>query len=106
MEVSGQFHTPATLPPGKEPLVIDSFHCCGISSLFQIELVSLWILEHNVLPPFDKFYGNLINILGDLYLSNFSIAISNLKELSSGTNGSAACISVCLTLLMPCTTNS
>jgi hypothetical protein len=30
---------------------MDSFHCCGNSSLFQIELVSLWISKRDALPP-------------------------------------------------------
>jgi hypothetical protein len=28
--------------------IIDSFHCSGNSSLFQIQLISLWISERNV----------------------------------------------------------
>jgi hypothetical protein len=40
---------------------------------------------------------------GDLYLFNFTIAISTSKGLGSGTNGSAVCISICLTSLTLCT---
>jgi len=29
----------------------ESLHCCENHSLFQTELISLWISEHNVLPP-------------------------------------------------------
>ena len=31
--------------------MIDSFHSFGNSSLFQIEIISLWIAERIVLPP-------------------------------------------------------
>jgi hypothetical protein len=38
---------------------------------------------------------------GDLCLLSFSIVMSILKALGLGTSGSAVCISVCLTLLLP-----
>ena len=31
--------------------IIDSFHSSGNSSLFQIEIISLWIAQQIVLPP-------------------------------------------------------
>jgi hypothetical protein len=31
--------------------MIDSFHCSGSSSLFQIGIISLWISQQTVLPP-------------------------------------------------------
>jgi len=42
--------------------MIDSFHSSGNFSLFQIEIISLWISEEIVLPSvFYQFCWNLIN---------------------------------------------
>jgi hypothetical protein len=45
MEVSGQLHAPAALPPGKEPLVSDIFLSLFVSVLCFIVSVSLFILR-------------------------------------------------------------
>ena len=66
----------------------------------------LWISEWNVLLPALISSAGILIIPGDVCLFNFSIAISNLKLLGSGTSGPAVCISVCLTLLTTCTFNS
>jgi hypothetical protein len=56
--------------------MIDTFHCSGNSSLFQTELVSLWIWEQIVIPPGlissagiwvdsnnDKYFLNHLNLM-------------------------------------------
>jgi hypothetical protein len=86
--------------------MIDSFPSAGNFSLFQIELISLWVTGRIVFSPcFNQFYWDLIST-PDLWLFSFSIAISTSKALRSGTSGSAVCISVCLTSLTPCTFSS
>jgi hypothetical protein len=54
--------------------MIDSFHCSGNSSLFEIELISLWIPERIVLPPALISSAGILSIRGDLCLFSFSIA--------------------------------
>ena len=66
----------------------------------------LWISEWNVLLLALINSAGIWKIPGDVYLFNFSVAISNLKVLGSGTSDPAVCISVCLTLLTTCTFNS
>jgi hypothetical protein len=62
-------------------------------SLFQTELMSLWILvkisvlPESVVPEFDHY-------LAIYTFLTFQTAISNSKGLGSGTNGSAICISI------------
>jgi hypothetical protein len=73
------------------------------SSLFQTELISLWISEHNALPPAWISSARTWSIL---YLFSISTAISTFKQLKSSINGSAVCISVCITSLMSYTFNS
>ena len=71
---------------------IDSYS--GNSSLFQIELISLWISEQIILPT------ALINSAGiwsapcDMCPFTFSIAISTSEALGSATGGSA--VYICL----------
>jgi hypothetical protein len=66
----------------------DSFHCCGSSSLFQIE-VNMCISECNILPPAWISSARIWSLPGDLYHLRFSIVISASKELGTDTNGSA-----------------
>jgi hypothetical protein len=49
----------------------DSFHCCGSSSLFLIELMNLWISEHDVLPPAWSISDGILLVFGNLYLFVF-----------------------------------
>ena len=67
----------------------DSFNCPGNPSLFQMELISLWISERTILPP------------SALCLFSFSIATSTSNALRLGISGPAVCISVCLTSVNP-----
>jgi hypothetical protein len=82
------------------------FHWSGSSSLFLIELISLWILERNISPPAWISSAGISSLPGDFYLFNFAIAISTSKRLGSGNNGSVVCISICLTSLTLCTFNN
>jgi hypothetical protein len=79
--------------------IIIPFYRFGSSSLFHIELISLWISEHTVLAPTCNNFVRIrcISVPGHLYLFSFSIGIQNSKDLGSGANGSAVSISVCLT---------
>jgi hypothetical protein len=65
-------------------MVVDSFHFCGTSSLFQIELRSV------------DFRTLCLSILVFHTLST-SVAISASKEVGLGTNVSAVYIPFCLT---------
>jgi len=38
---------------------MDSFHCCGSSSLFQTELTSLWTSEINVYVEFKHSFHSV-----------------------------------------------
>jgi hypothetical protein len=83
--------------------MIDSFHSSGSPSLFQIELIYLWLSKWIVLYPavllgFDQYLV--------IWFFKFSIAISISQALGSDTSGCAVCISVCLPSLTPCTFNS
>ena len=86
--------------------MIDCFYSSGISSLFQIELISLWVSERNVLSSALISSAGIWSIPGDLFLFSLSIAISTWKALGSSTSGYAVCISVCLISLNPWTFNS
>jgi len=74
-------------------------------SLFQIEILSSWISQRNILPPALNYFRCIYLISGDLWLFGFSIANSNSETLGSLTRGLGVCISVCLTLLTPCKLN-
>ena len=87
--------------------IIDSFHSSGNSSLFQTELVSLWMSQQTVLPPALISSAGIWSIPGDLLLSfSFSVAFLNSKALSSAKSGYDVYNSVCLTSLTPNTFNS
>jgi hypothetical protein len=75
------------------------FHCWRSSFLCQIELMNLWIPEHNV------WSVGVWSVPGNLYLFNFAIEILNSNGLLSGTNDSTVCIYICLTLLILCRLN-
>ena len=64
--------------------MIDSFYSSGNSSLFQIEIISLWIAQHIVLPPALINSAGIWSIPGDLWLLSFSIANSTSNSLGSG----------------------
>jgi hypothetical protein len=59
------------------------------SSLFRIELTSLWIADSNILPPAWISSARILPLPGDLYFFNFAIAISTSIRLGPGTNDSA-----------------
>ena len=69
--------------------MINSFLSSDNSSLFQIELISLWISEPIVLPPDLTNSAGIWSVPGDFYLFIFPIAISDSEALLSGTSGSA-----------------
>jgi hypothetical protein len=69
-----------------------SFHCSVYSTLFETESKSLWISERNVLRPAWISPAVMWSVPANLYLVRY--------------NGSAVWISVCLTSLTPCTSNS
>jgi hypothetical protein len=71
-----------------------------------MEWLSLWISELNVLLPAIIISAIMWSVPGYLYLFNFLVVISTLEELETATNVSNVCVSVCLTLLMPCILNS
>jgi hypothetical protein len=54
--------------------IIDSFHWSGNSSLFQTELMSLWISDSNISPPAWISSTGIWSLLGDLYFFYFAIA--------------------------------
>jgi hypothetical protein len=64
--------------------------------LFHINLISLWISECNVSPLLKSVQLESDHVLVTLYLFSFPIATPTSEMLGSGTNGSAACIYVCL----------
>jgi hypothetical protein len=65
-------------------------------AIFISNRMNLWISEHYALPP--QIISTAVGSLpGDLYIFNFSIAISLSEELDSGAIGSDVCISVCPT---------
>jgi len=88
----------SVLSPGT---VMDSFHCCGNSSLFHSELISLWMLELNVLSLAWISSAVIWSLSADLHVLTFRIAVWTLKVLGSGINGSAVWIAVFLTSLTP-----
>jgi hypothetical protein len=63
--------------------IINFFRCSGNSSLFQIELIGLWTLECNAVPPAWINFDGILSILRYLYLFIFSVAISTSKDLDS-----------------------
>jgi hypothetical protein len=65
--------------------VMGSLYSCGSPFIFQIELKSLWISEHNVLPPAWICSTRILSVPGDLCTFSYSIVISTSKELVSGT---------------------
>jgi hypothetical protein len=67
-----------------------SFHCCGSSSLFQIELISLWISEDNVLPAALISSARISSVPGDLYLSSFSGNFSVRYHIQTGSGAHPA----------------
>ena len=69
--------------------MIDSFHPSGSFSLSQIEVISLWISKHNVLPTTLISSAGIWSIPGDLWLFSLSIASSTSEALESGTSGFA-----------------
>lgn len=81
------------LPPKS---TVSYCYCLGNSALFQTEWIILWISEHTSLPFASVSYENIWSVPGDL---SFEICISHflLKGTCMGINGSAVCISVCLT---------
>ena len=76
--------------------MIDSFHSLGNYSLFEIEIISLWISEQIFLLPALINSAGIWAIPGDLWLFSFSIANSTSEALGSGTSGPAVCMYVCL----------
>jgi hypothetical protein len=88
--------------------MINSFHSSGNSSLFQIEIISLWISQWIVLPPTLISSTGIRAIPGDFWLVSFSITNWTSVALGSGTSDSAVCISVCLPSSTPrtCVFNS
>jgi len=70
-----------------------------------MEIISLWISQQIVLPPALISSAGIWSVRGDLWLFSFSIANSSSEAIGSGTSGSAVCMSVCLTSLIPCTFN-
>ena len=86
--------------------MIDSSHSSGNSSLFQIQIISLWIALQIVLPPALINSAGIWLIPGYFLFFSFPIANSTSKALGSGTSGSTVCISACLTSLPSCTFNS
>jgi hypothetical protein len=67
----------------KDLLYANSFHCCGNSSLFHIERISLRILECNASPPALINSSGNYSVPGDLYRNSFPLAISTLTRLGS-----------------------
>jgi hypothetical protein len=86
--------------------MIDSFHSSGISSLFQREIISLWIAHQIFLLPALINSAGIWWVPGDLWHFNFSIANSTSKALVSDSSCIVVCISVCLTSLTPFTLDS
>ena len=86
--------------------MIDPFYTSGNFSFFQIEVISLWISKHIVLPPALISSAGIWSIPDDLWLFSLSIASSTSEALGSATIGSAVCISACPTSSTPCTLNS
>ena len=85
--------------------MIDSFHSSGSSSLFRIEVISLWISERIVLLCALIRSAGIWQVPGDLCLVMFWTDTSTAKAMGSGTSGSAVCVTVCLTSLIswnPC----
>ena len=92
-------------------LLIDRYndrvpHSSGNSCLFHKELISLWTTQRIVLPAALINSAGIWTIPGDLCPFSVWIAIWTSKPLGWGTSGSAVCISVCLTSLIPWTFNS
>ena len=79
--------------------MIDSFSSSGNSSLFQIKLISFWISERIALLPALISAAGILSVPSDLLIYSFSITISNLWAIGSGTSGYAVCISICLASL-------
>ena len=85
---------------------MDSFHYSGNSSLFQTELIRLWISGRIFLPSALINSAGIWSVPSFSCIFSFSIAISNSKALDSGTNGSVVGIFLCLTSLAPYKLNS
>jgi hypothetical protein len=49
--------------------IIDSFHWSGSSSLIKIELMTLWIPDHNISIPAWNSPARIWSLYGDLYFS-------------------------------------
>jgi hypothetical protein len=54
----------------------DSFHWSGTPPLFQMELMRLWISDHNVLPHAWMSSAGIWSLPSDWYVFDFAIAIS------------------------------
>jgi hypothetical protein len=80
-------------------MMIPNNFISGNSSIFQTDLMSLWILLESVLPEF----GHYLMIYTFL---NFAIAVSTSRRLGPGTDGSSICTSICVTVLTLCTFNN
>jgi hypothetical protein len=59
------------LPFLQKGTMIDSFHSSGNSSLFQIEIINLWISQRIVLHPALINFAGIWSIPGDLYIFIF-----------------------------------
>ena len=75
---------------------------CWNSSLFQVQLVSLCISECTALPPVWISSGEIWSLPGNLYVFDFSVAVSTSKASGLVSSGSAIYISFCLMSLTPC----
>jgi hypothetical protein len=62
--------------------------------------------EYNFSLPAWINSGGIWTVPDYLYPSNFAVAIPTSKGQGWGTNGSAVCVSICLTSLTPCTFSS
>ena len=92
-------------------LLIDRYNVWLLPLLRQILLIPNRInkfmdLKVNCFIPALINSAGIWSTPGNLRLCIFQIATSTSKALGSGTSGSAACISVCLTSITPCTLNS
>jgi len=81
-----------------------SFHRWGIPSLFQTQLVSLWISEHTIPLPEWISSARAWPVPDDLFLFKFSITVRTANPLGSYQQLSCVYFSL-LTSLMLCTFN-
>ena len=86
--------------------MIDYFHSSGNSSLFQIELIRLWISEWILVPPSLISYTEIWPVRGDLCLLSFKKNHLKIKAIGPGNSGCAVWISACLRSLTPCIFNN